>query len=164
MFRSDGPGFLLLIWEPNCSSPNILHCNQSHMTAVPPDTGALRRFVFQCSRTIVSISKFSTGAREKGDELCPTTQVTGVLTFASSKTDIICTSECQNVNKYLMRISSLHKNIVKKKLDGNKHVLFHYSCPMANVLERLFVTDPILERQKVKVDYTSADRLFISLF
>lgn len=58
----------------------------------------------QCSGTIVSISKFSTGGREKGDELCPTTHVTGVLTFASSKTDIIQVldmhvgvSKCPNV-------------------------------------------------------------------
>lgn len=50
------------------------------------------------------------------------------------------------------------------KLDVKQPVLFHYSCPMANVLERLFVTDPILERQKVKVDDTSVDKLFISLF
>lgn len=40
----------------------------------------------QCRRTV---SIFSTGAREKGGELCPTTHVTGVLTLASSKTDII---------------------------------------------------------------------------
>lgn len=38
----------------------------------------------QCSETVVSVSKFSTGARKKGDEMCPNTHVAGVLTFASS--------------------------------------------------------------------------------
>lgn len=38
----------------------------------------------QRSRTVVSISKFSTSARKKGDEMCPSTHVAGVLTFASS--------------------------------------------------------------------------------
>lgn len=41
---SDWPGFLLLIWEPNCSSPNILPCNQSHMTASLPGIGTLSIF------------------------------------------------------------------------------------------------------------------------
>ena len=39
MFLSDRPGFLLLILDPNCSSPNILPYYQSNMTATSQGIG-----------------------------------------------------------------------------------------------------------------------------
>lgn len=83
MFLSDRPGFLLLILDPNCSSPNILPYYQSNMTATSPGIGTqsvypsnqFTLFLFNCFSNFSDDSPkekktVSKGARKVSVFLC----------------------------------------------------------------------------------------------